>query len=187
MDSLEATSRGALARPGARGGASTFVSIAVICIGSLMVGSWVGHDLLHVVRGWTSSDLRLYSLGAVVALALPFALAGMVRMWPGDSRVRFHPVADRVAIALLLLLWPMWDADADVAAHPPTEFPRAFVNLTERLAIAEIVMVTFGFLALALLLNPTLSARSGWSLYGSFALSLVGAAGLTHLYVAFGL
>lgn len=152
-----------------------------------MVGSWVGHDLLHVVRGWTSSDLRIYSFGAIVTLALPFALAGLVRMWPGDSRVRFHPVADRVAIALLLVLWPVWDADADMHDHPPTEFPRAFVNLTERLAIAELVMVTFGFLALALLLNPALSARPGRGLYGLFALSLVGTAGLTHLYVAFGL
>ena len=187
MDFPEATRGAAQDRPPARGSTATFVSIAAICVGSLMVGSWVGHDLLHVVRGWTSSDLRIYSFGAIVTLALPFALAGVVRMWPGDARVRLHPVADRVALALLLFLWPLWDADDDVHAHPPTEFPRAFVNLTERLAVAELVMVTFGFLALALLLNPTLSARPGWRLYGSFALSLVGAAGLTHTYVAFGL
>jgi hypothetical protein len=187
MDFSNTAQGAARSRAPAQGPASTFVSVAAICVGSLLVGSWLGHDLLHAVRGWTSRDLRLYSLGAVVALALPFALAGVVRMWPGDARVRFHPVADRVAIALLLFLWPMWDAEDDVHAHPPTEFPRAFVNLSERLAIAELVMVTFGFLALALLLTPTLSARPGWRLYGSFALSLVGAAALTHSYVAFGL
>jgi hypothetical protein len=90
-------------------------------------------------------------------------------------------------MALLLLLWPMWDADDEVHADATVGVPPAFANLAERLALAEIVIVTYGFLALALLLNPTLSARPGWGLYGSFALSLVGTAGLTHLYVAFGL
>jgi hypothetical protein len=161
-------------------------SMAAISVASYLLASWAGHDLLHFVSGWTRSDLRLLALGAVLTLTLPFALAGLARMWPGDRRPRFHPVADRVAVAMLAALWPIWSTSPVDESHPPTEFAPEFLNLTERLALAEVVMVTFGSLSLLLLLTPMLM-RPGWLLYGAFVASLVGSVWLTNLYVSLGL
>lgn len=161
-------------------------SLAAIAVACFLIGSWAGHDLLHFVSGWTRSNLRLFALGAVLTLTLPFAIAGVARMWPGDRRPRFHPIADRVAVGMLAGLWPLWSTSPVDETHPPTEFAPEFLSLTERLALAEVVMVTFGSLSLLLLLTPMLM-RPGWLLYGSFVACLVGSVWLTNLYVSLGL
>ena len=177
----------AAAPPGTAGRPALAIgSLAAIAVASYLLGSWAGHDLLHFVSGWTRSDLRLFALGAVLTLTLPFAIAGVARMWPGDRRPRVHPIADPFAVAMLAGLWPIWSTSPVDETHPGNEFSTEFLNLTERLALAEVVMVTFGSLSLLLLLTPML-LRPGWLLYGAFVASLVGSVWLTNVYVSLGL
>lgn len=164
----------------------TLGSVVVIAVGSYLLGWWVGHDVLHAVSARTGPELRLFALGVVITMTVPFAVSGVVRMWPGDPRPRFHPIADPLALASLAFLWPLWSTQPVSGWHPAKEYSAEFGYLIERLAVAEVVMITFGSMSVLLLLIPGLMQR-GSLLYVWFFGSLVGAVWLIDTYVSMGL